>query len=212
VSLQSIVAALADYWPQTLPYLQPAELDLIGRMIDLIDADPADEDSVLEISSELEEALFTRLPSGHPVREAIFAQARFASVPPDWPQMSAALRTLLNSLGRADDTEERLLAAPAISVQQVIEHGDDPQSDGLIRLPSPDGGLRLPAFQFGADGHPIQVVLRINRILEARDDPWGVADWWLGGNAWLDGIPAALIGHVGDDLLTMAARAELNAG
>jgi len=39
-----------------------------------------------------------------------------------------------------------------------------------------------------------------------------VADWWLGRNAWLDAIPADLIGQVDDALLVRAARAELDVG
>ena len=37
------------------------------------------------------------------------------------------------------------------------------------------------------------------RLLDADDDPFGVADWWLGRNAWLEGVPADLIGcpHLG---------------
>ncbi len=52
------------------------------------------------------------------------------------------------------------------------------------------------------------MVLAVNRLLAARDDPWGVADWWLGGNAWLADVPAELLGEVDDEVLVRAARAE----
>ena len=55
-------------------------------------------------------------------------------------------------------------------------------------------------------------MLTINRLLDADDDPFGVADWWLGRNAWLDAIPADLIGQVAAALLVRAARAELDVG
>jgi hypothetical protein len=106
------------------------------------------------------------------------------------------------------DADAWVLAAPALTAQQVREHGGDPDDDDLIRLSPADGREQLPAFQFGLDGRPIPVVVTINRLLEAAADPWGVADWWLGRNAWLNGIPADLLGQVDDALLVLAARAE----
>jgi hypothetical protein len=105
-----------------------------------------------------------------------------------------------------------LLAAPALTAQQVRENGSDPDSDELIRLTAASGAVRLPAFQFGSDGRPIRVVVKINRLLQADEDPWGVADWWLGANAWLNAVPADLLGQIDDELLTLAARAELVQG
>jgi hypothetical protein len=107
------------------------------------------------------------------------------------------------------DAESWLLAAPALTEQQVREQGGDPGGDDLIRLPARDGQIVLPAFQFGPVCRPLPVVAAINRLLEAAEDPWGVADWWLGQNAWLGGIPSELLGSVDDDLLVRAARAEL---
>ena len=106
---------------------------------------------------------------------------------------------------------DRLLAAPALTAQQVRERGCDPERTDLIRLPGSDGA-QLPAFQFGPDGQPIPVVAAINRLLRVAEDPWGVADWWLGGNAWLNAVPAHLLGQENDELLTRAALAELPEG
>ena len=53
------------------------------------------------------------------------------------------------------------------------------------------------------------MVLAVNRLLDADEDPWGVADWWLGGNARLGAVPAQLLGRGHDDLLAAAARAVL---
>ncbi|MGJ3560402.1 hypothetical protein ACR6C2_25330 [Streptomyces sp. INA 01156] len=36
-------------------------------------------------------------------------------------------------------------------------------------------------------------------------DPWGAADWWLGGNSWLHGVPADLLGALPDEELEGAA-------
>lgn len=45
-------------------------------------------------------------------------------------------------------------------------------------------------------------------MLLADADPWGAADWWLSGNAWLGGgPPAALLGIRPDRELVGAAVA-----
>ncbi|SDI45630.1 hypothetical protein SAMN05421505_15323 [Sinosporangium album] len=97
-----------------------------------------------------------------------------------------------------------LLAAPSLDPAELR----DPDDPRLLRLDRPDGGVAVPAFQFGDDGAPIPVVLAVNELLDAARDPWGTADWWLRGNALLGGAPAALLARgVADDLLTEAARA-----
>jgi hypothetical protein len=106
----------------------------------------------------------------------------------------------------AAQAEARLLAAPALSANEVFGMGADPGHQHLIRLDS-DDGVRLPAFQFDAAGQPIGLVLHINEMLDADSDPWGVADWWLGKHSWLAGSPADALGEVPDDMLLASARA-----
>ncbi|MFJ5776137.1 hypothetical protein [Streptomyces sp. NPDC093094] len=88
--------------------------------------------------------------------------------------------------------------------------GADPEADAetvdLIGLPVGGGRLRLPAFQFAADGRPRPVVLTVNRLLDARRDPWGVADWWLSPNAWLAEAPHLLLGTPREAEVIEAAR------
>lgn len=101
---------------------------------------------------------------------------------------------------------DRLLAEPALTAAELAEHfGGEPEQPDLIRLPASGGPERLPAFQFGADGQPRPLVLTINAMLGAAADPWGVADWWLGPNPWLDVVPATLLGAGLDDQLLAAA-------
>jgi hypothetical protein len=101
----------------------------------------------------------------------------------------------------------RLLAAPALTEEEVREHGADPGDPSLIRLERPDGGRQWPIFQFTAGNGPLPVVRTINNLLGAAADPLGVADWWLSRNGWLDGKPSLLLGRVSDDRLVSAARA-----
>ncbi|MFD5492453.1 hypothetical protein ACFWH4_05870 [Streptomyces sp. NPDC127091] len=104
----------------------------------------------------------------------------------------------------------RLLSAPALTEREHAEllasHGDQP---GLIRLTDPRpgrSGAHCPRFQFRPGTlQPLPVVLRINGLLRADVDPWGAADWWLGGNSWLHGVPADLLGALPDEELEGAA-------
>jgi hypothetical protein len=99
-----------------------------------------------------------------------------------------------------------LLAATALSADELRARGQDPGDRDLILLRRADGSEQWPAFQFERDGAPPTVVRTINRILDAANDPFGVADWWLGESGWLGDAPARLIGRVPDDLLIAVAR------
>ncbi|MER7705064.1 hypothetical protein ABTX81_19485 [Kitasatospora sp. NPDC097605] len=108
------------------------------------------------------------------------------------------------------DADDWLLAADSVSAADYRAGGHDPGDPDLIRLTDRQGTVRLPAFQFdGASGRPLPVVVAVNRLLDADDDPWGVADWWLGANAWLEAVPARLLGTTGEHALLAAARAEI---
>jgi hypothetical protein len=100
-----------------------------------------------------------------------------------------------------------ILDAPARSSAYLSSRGGDPDLPGLIRIQRPDGRVSLPAFQFTRGGEPKPVVLRVNQVLGADDDPWGAADWWLCPNVWLSGTPAHLLDELADHLLVAAAVA-----
>lgn len=101
----------------------------------------------------------------------------------------------------------RLLRAPALTADEVRLRGADPADPGLIRLDRPDGGQQWLSFQFAPGGGALSIVRTINAMLGAEADPLGVADWWLGVNAWLGGRPSDLIGDVPDEALLRAAHA-----
>ncbi|MEE1831608.1 DUF3168 domain-containing protein [Streptomyces sp. SP17KL33] len=107
---------------------------------------------------------------------------------------------------RWTSARERLLAEPALTETDLAElFGVAADQPGLIRLRASAGPEQLPAFQFDAEGRPRPLVLAINAMLGAAADPWGVADWWLGPNPWLDAVPATLLGTGLDDQLLAAA-------
>ncbi len=122
------------------------------------------------------------------------------STEPDW----------LDQLGQ--EVRERLLALASLSPAEVRGRGVDPDDSGLIRLRRPERGSQLPAFQLPAfqfqpvgGGPPWPVVTRVNRLLDARTDPWGVTCWWVDPHARMAAAPADLLGTGQDDLLLWTA-------
>ncbi|GGZ56218.1 hypothetical protein GCM10010387_57790 [Streptomyces inusitatus] len=126
----------------------------------------------------------------------------------DWPALEPDAAEI------ARGVRERLLTAPARGADRLpAGAAGDPAGAGLIRLTDRAGHDRYPDFQFDPDtGEPLPVVQRINRLLLSDQDPWGAADWWLGGNEWLDDAPAALLGRISDEVLTLAARELMEEG
>jgi hypothetical protein len=225
--LDLLMLTLADHWDSVVGLLTPeAELrmrTLVGRFI----APGTSAGDQLGIAFELAGLLSAALPADHPVRRAIAddGTSRLTARPADQFALAETLRERLQLRLPSPDFDHhprpagavspdeierlakaRLLAAPALSPAQLRGRGGDPEQTHLIRLKSGDG-VRLPVFQFDVAGRPLRLVLAVNRLLEADADPWGVADWWLGRNAWLDATPADLIGRVADEVLLATARA-----
>jgi hypothetical protein len=157
----------------------------------------------------------------HAVRQALDApDSRGETVTGDWGEVAAELLRQAGDGDLAIDgpaapsaaevsfwTSRFLLAEKAVSEDELEMRGQSPGDPDLIRLDRHDGGEQWPAFQFGADGAPLSLVRAVNQLLDADEDPWGAADWWLGHNQWLDAVPARLLGQVPDELLLDAARA-----
>jgi hypothetical protein len=215
--LATAIRTLAEQWDEVLARLEPGPREeLLGLVRQLADEQGDQERRAIAVV----ELLTTVLPPEHAVLRALFADddVRFGGRP-------GALRSAVAPLARraaggllaeqppsAPDplraqAEAWLLAAPALSPEEVRANGQDPDHPSLIRLDRIDGGTQLPAFQFDGQGRPVPVVLEINALLDADDDPWGVADWWLGANAWLDAVPADLLGRVDDTVLLASALA-----
>jgi hypothetical protein len=177
-----------------------------------------------EVAEQIAGLLSDSLPVHHPFRRALSKQQdRWAVV--DKTRNAGALATWLRSCEALrkqvipDDpvptmdqimqgATRRLLAAESFTEATVRRFGQHPDDPDLIRLDREDGGYQWPAFQFDHTGRPLDLVRQVNRILDVADDPWGAADWWLGDNIWLHGVPAELIGLVDDQDLIDAARAE----
>ena len=64
----------------------------------------------------------------------------------------------------------------------------------LLGLPSGSGFL-YPAFQFDTPRRGLfPEVMKVNELLDATGDPWGVASWWMGENARLTKRPIDCVG------------------
>lgn len=211
---QRLLGLVAEHHDTVRAALDDAQYTLlVGRLTALAEAEPADDRAVARALQGVRLALLP-LPLDHPVRRALDS-VRLVGAPAG-PRAVVAARELADLLAGPPPAPEpgvngaraELLRTPALSTDQARARCGGTPPPELIRLPAPGDGDRYPDFQFGADGgRPHGVVLEVNRVLLAEIDPWGAASWWLGGNSWLGGTPAALLGRLPDHELLGAATA-----
>ncbi|MGN5236376.1 hypothetical protein [Rhodococcus sp. SJ-3] len=124
------------------------------------------------------------------------------------------------------DAVEHILSFPHLSAKEVAnqynKNWTNP-SDALRKLSAKGeviglkraGKFRYPEFQFSQSDEANQVARKGNVDLGARDDPWGVASWWLSPNpsaedrkspaqllneGSLDAVRALLDAEIADDI------------
>lgn len=225
MGLRHALTALAEQWEDIRERLPSDEFGEVRGLVDEF-AREGDREMAEEIAEEIADLLRVRLPAGHPFLVALYEReerlvpgpARRAAELASWLRLAEPLRDLVSgrSSPTADEVERAatawLLDAPALGVDELRASGQDPEDPDLIRLDGADGSGRWPAFQFGTDGSAVPVVRVVNRLLDAADDPFGAADWWLGDNGGLGDAPARLIGSIPDERLIAAARAEIRGG
>lgn len=97
------------------------------------------------------------------------------------------------------------LGAKATNREKVRQYRE---RSWLLGLPSGRGYL-YPAFQFDHERRDVFPEVRaVNERLEAANDAWGVASWWISRHARLGARPADLVGtDRGDGLVAVAAAA-----
>jgi hypothetical protein len=225
-----LLAALATHWSDVLRY---ADADAQRRIVDLVRR--GGEDDPVDVRAELAEELLILLPAEHPLL-AVIGSGLLGRDTPGRTDLTELARAFEQLRGRAlavlvphpvstldeaeyegDPTEpvddwfdvevrSRLLALPGLDRAPTPDEGD---VAGLLLLPHPGRGWRLPAFQLGPVGRPHDVVLEVNGLLDADRDPWGVACWWVDVHAGLDRAPADLLGRGMDDLIRAAVASSL---
>ena len=154
MAIEDAIKALLEHWDDVVAQLSPrAAAELRGLVGQLRGADrPVAVDRIVDI-------LVDELPARHPVRRALVRGDMYAPAVLDWDTIAAEL---LERAGLSPDASqdedvpsvaeilrivtERLLAAPALSEQQVRERGTDPADPGLIRLPGPAAVTSGPRF------------------------------------------------------------------
>ncbi|MFD7657194.1 hypothetical protein ACFV4N_24730 [Actinosynnema sp. NPDC059797] len=214
MGLRHAVEALVEHWDPVLAGLPPADATRLVELAGAL-ARATEEREARRAATAVVRFLGTVLPEDHPVLLALQAwEPRLSSgAGTEWSSLSAALGARQRPAPTPEEVargaEAWLLEADAVDERALRDSGQDPADPDLVRLERPDGGSQWPAFQFGPDHEVREVVRRVNRLLEADEDPWGVADWWLGENALLDDrVPAQLIGRVDDEVLIEAAASE----
>lgn len=96
--------------------------------------------------------------------------------------------------------EQRLWLAP----MQQLSETTAPRSTLLVLVRQ--GREVAPTFQFDSWGNVLPAVADVNAELDASEDPWGAASWWLTPHAGLQAIPADAL-RTGDEDLVLAAAA-----
>jgi hypothetical protein len=233
MALDPVMRAIAENWDSVGGHLTAGQTRRFRALAGKFASPGATPRDRLRATEELADMLSAVLPADHPVRRAIADSGTSRSqltLEPDLELIEDLQRLLEAGFRRLSgpgagpgvpgapspeeierDAMARLAAAPALSARALRSRGGDPSQQHLIRLDGLDGP-RFPLFQFDAAGQPYRLVLSINALLDADEDPWGVADWWLGRHAWLGRTPAESIGQVADDLLLATARAMVEAG
>ena len=218
--VRELLAELARQWATIRAELTEAQVERLTALVAAFVAEvvPA---RLVRRADQITTFLTDTLPDGHPLllilerptSRLVDGRTDHAELAA-WQPVVESLRVHLPGAAAeptvdevAAGAEAWLLAAESLDADEVHARGHDPDDPDLIRLERPDGHPQWPAFQFDERVDP-GVVRSINRILHAADDPWGAADWWLGANTWLAGVPARLLGTVGEQELTRAARHE----
>jgi hypothetical protein len=212
VALSEAVAALTSRWAELIEQVGEATRVRLYELVDELDAAPT-EPARAKAMRRMLDLVDTVLPAGDAIRVAVDdarSSPRLAGTKPEWQHELARVAALSRpgaSARRKPPVDAVLLTAPSLSPRNIRRRGGNPDQRGLIRLRRTDGSVALPRFQFTREGEPRALVLRINQLLDADTDPWGVADWWLCPNIWLAGTPVDLIDRLDDRTLVAAALA-----
>ncbi|QYB00324.1 hypothetical protein I1A62_04675 (plasmid) [Rhodococcus sp. USK10] len=191
----------------------------------LVDRDRA-RDSIHALSDpDLVELLveeFSRRPALRPVRDDVTALlsmspalARQQERAVANPAAAAVARTrivasVLNSIVDQHEMLDSTAVSRVLGKAATSRNTASRLSTAGTVIALPVSGHKLyPAFQFDAERRQVRpIVAEINRALGAKDDPWGVASWWLSPTDFADDprSPAALAAAGGheQDLRDMA--------
>ena len=181
-SAEALAARLYDFRSRIREQAVPVFDELYAELRDAADA---------ETASRLLDRLIDHVADNVTSGDRALALRRFADDAATVSRLPGAIAAYLGAEARgpitgaaeaydpqraADELAGELLASPAYTPEDLLRRGVDAGHRWLIRLRRADGRYQLPAFQFGPDGaRPL--VLQVNELIGADEDPWGAADW-----------------------------------
>lgn len=128
-------------------------------------------------------------------------------------ELEEELRVRIASEAIADIWQERVLEPGEVALALGAKKSNREKVSALRKrswlLGLPRGHAYLyPAFQIDVSRREVYPEVReINEVLDAVEDPWGVASWWISTNDRLGGRPADLVGSPRAEDLVEAAKA-----
>jgi len=156
--------------------------------------------------------LMAHEPSDHPAWQALASRSRRGHVgAANTGAVAMQLRQLIELTGPDNPSRDpTLIEADAeyriwlVPMQSVTDLHEDERPLTLERA----GQAYAPLFQFDAHGRLRAEASEVNVLLDATEDPWGAASWWLAPHASLHAIPAdALLAGRGEEVVAAAAAA-----
>ena len=207
MALADALAAVIRDWAAVSARLGPEERDTARRLLAAFAHGGRRE------PRHLLEVLLAPQPADHPAWQALQSRPRRGPTAAEPTGVVAMrLRQLIELSGPADlgddpedidaDAEHRIWLVPMEQLEQLPPH-----ERPLVLEHA--GSVYAPLFQFDPDGHLRPAAARVNALLDAEEDPWGAASWWLAPHAALHAIPAdALLAGRAEDVLAAAAAAK----
>lgn len=136
-----------------------------------------------------------RLLTAEEVEEELQVRIASEAVASIWQEEVLAPRQVAVALGAKETNREKVSSLRRRSL--------------LLGLPR-EASYLYPAFQLDYGKRRVHPeVQKVNELLHAADDPWGVASWWVSRNDRLSARPMELVGSPRGDEVVEVVRAML---
>jgi hypothetical protein len=214
VALPEALLFAARSWPSLREHIEPQKLDLIRRQLAAaVHGGDWDPDVLVRTLFGHEDQTYAgwQALAERPARGAATLE------PPMLLASAAMLRLRVEEDILAAKAVERSGAADCEQVEReaeerlwVVPMRQAPAGEGgsPVIVLEREGERLAPAFQFAGGADEIAAgVAEVNRLLDASQDPWGAASWWLTPHAALHAIPADALRTGEGEIVLAAARA-----
>lgn len=127
---------------------------------------------------------------------------------PGFDAADIAREATVRGMAKARVFDEELLTASAVSLLLGSRSKNPRQYANKLRVRGEIVGVPhqnqylYPAFQFDEErGRVYPAAARVNAILHAAEDAWGVASWWVSMDSGIGRVPKELLGESGGDVV-----------